>query len=129
MNEDLVRTLQTQVKQLQQELAMLRVQLDNSAERPAVFGRNRHSLWGVLVDELPAGGAADVELKRRDAVGQWETLWTMEDVLAPPIMPAGTCLPVGTWVRVTWFPADQECFVTGAETCPRDCSDSSSSGA
>ena len=123
-NDELIRTLQTQVRQLQTELASLRVQ--TSANRPAVFGRQRESLWGTLLDDLVAGGSADVALKRRTSVGTWETLWTMEDVLAPPIQPSGTYFPEGTWVRVTWFPADQECFVTGAATCPTDVSDSSS---
>jgi len=128
MSDEYIRSLQTQVKQLQREVASLRVQLDSSAKRPAVFGRQRQSVWGVLLDDLPAGGSADVSIRRRQADGSWETLWTMEDVLAPPIMPSGTCILKSAWVRVTWSPIDEEAFVTGAETCPGTCpSDSSSS--
>jgi hypothetical protein len=127
--DELIRKLQGQVATLAEQVRLLQLEISAEPDRPSASGRERHSLWGTLDDELPAGGSADVTIKRRSVSGGgWETLWTMEDVLAPPLMSDGTCLPSDTWVEVSWFPADQERFVTGAKACPSDCATSSSSG-
>lgn len=127
------------MSELTDRIRMLERQMDETAERQAQFGRPRYSIWGRLEEELPAGGAADVQLMAREetspGVFEWVEKWIMEDVLAPPVMPEGTCIPAisptteePTWVSVGWYPLCQEYYATMAEICPStDCASGSSS--
>ncbi len=115
-HDEIFRTLRNQTTRLSEELSVLRSQSHaGGIARPAEFGRERPSLWGVLDSDLEAGGSANVILKRRTESGSWETLWTMESVLASPLL-AGA-LPSGTWVRVAWSPADGQAYASGAKGC------------
>ncbi len=130
--------LKLEVAALADRVRWLEKQMDQTAERQAQFGRPRYLIWGTLQETLLAGGAADVQLKARDLTEEsgWANKWVMEDVLAPPVQPAGTCIPATTgddnhptWVCVAWFPLDEEYYVIGAETCPTtDCPSGSDSG-
>ena len=136
MSDRLERMAQV-MEAMGQEIAWLKRQMDETAERQATFGRPRYLIWGQLEGELPAGGSQDVQLRAREqtspGVWEWVDKLLMEDVLAPPLMPEGTCLPAtvgdhATWVCVAWFPLDEEYYVIGAEICPTtDCASGSSS--
>jgi len=123
-SEDAVRELQNQIRRLSEGNSILRAQLGAGGIRPVEFGRDRFSLWGTLDDDLPAGGSADVTIKKYNGA-TWDTVGVMEDVLAPPIMADDTTIAEGAWVRVEWFPADGSAYVTGG-SCPTE--DDSSSG-
>lgn len=113
---------------LTERVRWLEQQMDQTAERQAQFGRPRYLIWGILLETLKGGGAADVQLWARDKLGQWTKKQVMEDVLAPPVLAIGSCLLKTTWVCVAWFPLDQEYYVIGAATCPTtECGDDSSS--
>lgn len=126
MSERIERMAQ-ELASLWDRLRILERDMDRTAERQAQFGRPRYMMWGTLLDDLPAGGAADVQLKARNSAGSWETKQTLEDCLAAPIQPSGSCLPQGTTVAVGWFPLDQEYYVIGGATCPDECAGDSSS--
>ncbi len=132
--------LQQMVEGLRDRVRMLERLVDETAERQALHGRPRYMIWVELLEELPAGGTADVQLIYRAATSasggdgyEWRDKWIMEDVLATPLMPGGTCIPAETdedptKVCVAWFPLDEEYYVVGAETCPTtECSSGSSS--
>ncbi|MCP4545630.1 MAG: hypothetical protein GY835_04075 [bacterium] len=116
MSDEILRNLQNQTRLLAEEMSILRAQMDSGGIiQPAEFGRSRPGLWGVLDGELKTGSTADVVLKRRTAAGSWETVGTMESVLASPAL-SGT-LPSGKWVKVEWFPADGQAYASGAKGC------------
>jgi hypothetical protein len=138
--DELMERLRAEIRTLADRVRTLETQMDLTAERQAQFGRPRYLIWGKLEETLNWNGSADVQLMAREetspGVWEWVEKWIMEDVLAPPVIPEGTCIPgispttgEPTWVVVAWFPLDEEYFVIGAETCPStDCdSDSSSS--
>lgn len=128
--DELIERLRGEMRTLADRVQALERQLDQTAERQAQFGRPRYMMWGRLEEKLMASGAADVQLIGKNGDG-WTDKALMEDVLASPLMPSGTCLKgtVGTplLVCVAWFPLDEEYYIIGAVTCPTtDCTDTSS---
>ena len=130
-SDDVIRALSGELAILRQRVAALERQVDQTAERQAVFGRPRYLIWGEMSEKLVAGGSADVQLIANTGDG-WADKQLMEDVMASPLMPSGTCLKgtVGSpmTVCVAWFPLDEEYYIIGAATCPTTaCTDDSSS--
>ncbi len=125
MSDEYISILEGKIEILTQRIAALESAVDQAPERQAVFGRNRHFLWGRLEDMLLTGGTADVTIRKYS--DGWEDGNVLEDVTCSPLFPSACYLPVDTLVRVDWSQLCQRHYVTAGSICPKSQSDSSSS--